>query len=84
MNTNIERLIEQSTGTLVKQSIFSESINVVDGVFDKEKFAELIIQECLNAIAASTDRPANEEDYLMFHGGLFTAITAIKKHFGVE
>ena len=47
-----------------------------------EKFAELIIQECLDAIVATKERPANND--LLFYEGLFTAIDGIKKRFGVD
>ena len=49
-----------------------------------KKFAQLIVQECLNAIVATNQRPSNEKDLLMFSAGLLTAIDGIKKHFGVE
>ena len=49
-----------------------------------KKFAELIVQECLNAIAGTNNRPSQESDSLMFYAGLFTAIDGIKEHFGVE
>lgn len=47
-----------------------------------EKFAVSIVQECLDAIAATNDRPADND--LLFYQGLFTAIDGIKKRFGVE
>ena len=56
------------------------SDNGVD--LDVEKFAELIIQECLDAIVATKERPANND--LLFYEGLFTAIDGIKKRFGVD
>ena len=48
-----------------------------------ETFAELIIQECLNAIVATKFRPANEEDYCMHAIGMITAINGIKQRFGL-
>jgi hypothetical protein len=57
-------------------------------IFDKEKFAELIVRECIDAIDAA--RPYHTNDHLVNdymngveHGHKF-AITMIRKHFGVE
>ena len=47
-----------------------------------EKFAISVVQDCLDAIVATTDRPADND--LLFYQGLFTAIDGIKKRFGVE
>jgi len=47
-----------------------------------EKFAVSIVQECLDSIVATKDRPTDND--LLFYQGLFTAIDGIKKRFGVE
>lgn len=53
--------------------------------FDREKFAELIVKECVNAIQAQ----ASDEDVLDswdrgFMSGLATSVEVLEAHFGVE
>lgn len=66
MNKRIKLLAEQATT--------EES----DGFkyFDKEKFAELIVEECIFAI----DEQCSNSDA----EGTIEAITILQKHFGVE
>jgi hypothetical protein len=82
MNERIKLLAEQA-GLNYHNWITNES-NINDGDFkyprleDYEKFAELIVQECIDIIAPYTvimSRPG--EEYLH-------PILEIKKHFGVE
>jgi hypothetical protein len=62
MNERIKELAEQAT-----------SYNNSDGwLFDKEKFAELIVREC-----------ANQVDWILAEGGK-TQGDLIKQHFGVK
>ena len=79
MNERIKELAEQATT--------EES----DGFrfFDKEKFAELIIQECATVILNNDIE--KQEDYgvnhLFFNGwerGVIDSCHAIKEHFGVK
>ena len=53
--------------------------------FDKEKFAELIVRECVE-VAVNKDsgymHPANVAGYMA--AGRSTAAQMIKEHFGVE
>jgi hypothetical protein len=51
--------------------------------FDHEKFAELIVGECINGIANDT---ANYEGVGMmsYYQGVQDAVKGIRKHFGVE
>ena len=73
MNKRIKMLIEQATTRIDPIAH--------DGVcwdFDKEKFAKLIIQECIDIIAPYTVRMSRPgEEYLH-------PILEIKQHFGVE
>jgi len=73
MNDRIKKLAEQAT-TRIDPSAH-------DGVcwdFDKEKFAELIVQECIDIIAPYTVRMSRPgEEYLH-------PILEIKQHFGVK
>ena len=68
MNQRIKKLAEQAT-----------SYNNSDGwLFDKEKFAQLIVQEC--AEIADTERPNSVGcGYITKTNGM-----RIKEHFGVE
>jgi len=75
MNERIQQLAEQAY-------LYQEHDTFLIAAL--ENFAELIVQECLNAIVATNQRPSNEKDLLMFSAGLLTAIDGIKKHFGVE
>jgi hypothetical protein len=77
VNERIRQLIEQATDTI-------EIVNPDTGIthyrefFDKEKFAELIVQECIDIIAPYTVRMSRPgEEYLH-------PILEIKQHFGVE
>jgi hypothetical protein len=77
MNERLKELYDQAI-------IVEGNGDYVAGELDPFKFAELIVQECLNAIAGTNNRPSQESDSLMFYAGLFTAIDGIKQHFGVE
>ena len=84
MNERIEKLIEQCT---VQE--FSDCTGGFE-TFDKEKFAQLIVFECINEIAyigKANEVFGDRTD----RGGLNhilwtteTAIEKIKEHFGVE
>ena len=71
MNERIKQLIEQAT------TIEHGVDNGFDRVtFDKEKFAELIVRECIDIVSPYAIRMEN------FDGG--HPIADLKKHFGVE
>jgi hypothetical protein len=70
MNERIRELAQQATET--HTSYFDGRGNVTETVFDKEKFAELIVRECANR--ASWAQDTNEEDI----GG------EVLKHFGIK
>ena len=72
MNERIKLLIEQATTSI--------DPTAHDGVcwdFDKEKFAELIVQECIDQLCVSDPT----ED---FDNGVTWAAQQIKEHFRVE
>jgi hypothetical protein len=75
MNERIKQLAEQADGVFIhklmaKQYTFLEK--------DLEKFAQLIVQECIDIIAPYTVRMSRPgEEYLH-------PILEIKQHFGVE
>ena len=72
MNEKIRELAEQATRNVESGNSYHSM------VFDKEKFAELIVQECIDIIAPYTVRMSKPgEEYLH-------PILEIRKHFGVE
>ena len=81
MNERIEKLIEQATET--STSYFDGRGNITETYFDKEKFAELIIQECIK-------QARSEEDRFYGIGASDLALTmehfqeVLKTYFGVE
>ena len=76
MNERIKELAEQAT-TIV-DTVNSQGYSSSYANFDREKFAELIVQECIDIIAPYTVRMSRPgEEYLH-------PILEIKKHFGVE
>lgn len=76
MNERIQALIKQAT------ECYS---NGQERVFDKEKFAELIIEDCIDCIrgAGLTDEAA-ERNNLGFNDGISAAVINTQKHFGVD
>jgi hypothetical protein len=82
MNERIRELAKQADGVFIhklitgaKQYTFLEK--------DLEKFAELIVRECINGIANDT---ANYEGVGMmsYYQGVQDAVKSIRKHFGAE
>ena len=73
MNERIQQLALQASTTTT--SYYDGRGNVTETYFDKEKFAELIVQECMDLALGSSHR---EDDM-----GAIIA-NKIKKHFGVE
>ena len=71
MNERIKELAEQAT----KRYPATESSGEFS-TFDKDKFAELIVEECIFAI----DEQCSNSDA----EGTIEAITILQKHFGVE
>lgn len=74
MNERIKNLAEQCWDTRL------------DGLhFDQEKFAELIVQECIDCVrgAVLADDVALRNN-LGFNDGIVEGVVHIQKHFGVE
>ena len=82
MNERIKELAEQAT------IYIDPSAN--DGVcwdFDKEKFAELIVKECISILKPTQHHEAFAEGYLGGVDGLEllnSNVEQIKEHFGVK
>ena len=77
MNERISELAEQCFFTKDKYGLYWDENANADGV-DLEKFAELIVQECIDIISPYTIRMGRPgEEYLH-------PIQEIKTHFGVK
>jgi hypothetical protein len=79
MNERIRELAEQANE--LDYATFDEYNHkiVQHYKFNKEKFAELIVRECIQAIQNESKDPMDELEY-----GLRVAEGAILDHFGVE
>ena len=83
MNERIRELIKQAT-------ILEDDELFVREVFDREKFAELIVGECLKELRyevldTQECRQDKSTDYQVgWEDGMFDAGETIKQHFGVE
>ena len=72
MNERIRQLAEQAT----EPPVFPANI----GYFDREKFAELIVQECIEQAHGVANLRGVNDDMIY---GADTAAVRISKHFGV-
>jgi hypothetical protein len=52
--------------------------------FNSQKFAELIVAECMNIVSNQTTLDTNENFREGFNHGLKYAWTDIRKHFGIK
>ena len=77
MNERIRELVEQATSIVeVKHEGYrGKGYTTQDEFFDKEKFAELIVRECVE-IARQHNLEKADRSHLIHR--------AIKQHFGVE
>ena len=78
MNERIDELIEECTSVnddLVYDG--RDSYMKTTEYFDKEKFAELIVRECVGILD-------DEDDYGPCSTGVRSAAYRIKKHFGID
>ena len=82
MNERIKELYEQS---FVTDDYVNVGINGVElGIrFDPEKFAELIVRECIGCCEQAISDPVPESVDTWLNGGS-QCINEIKQHFGVE
>jgi hypothetical protein len=49
-----------------------------------EKFAELIVRECITNIAHDTANWSGDEGTMAYYQGVQDAVKSMRKHFGVE
>ena len=88
MNERIDELIEECTSVnddLVYDG--RDSYMKTTEYFDKEKFAELIVRECMKVVIdgqySDTECEGNSHR-ISYNNGRYGASSDIKKHFGVE
>mgnify|MGYP003333335717 FL=1 len=72
MNPRIQELIKQAT-------ILEDDELFVREVFDREKFAELIVRDCVNVLNKRYMGDQNREDMEVRR-----CVEDVKRHFGVE
>lgn len=78
MNSKIKELIKECT--TIEREFYDNGLGrgyYEDEVFDKEKFAELIVKECIDIIEPD-DHPVDEINYR------YAIIADVNKHFGRE
>ena len=81
MNERIRELINEATS--FKEGLIEGKYDIE--VFDKEKFAELIVQECYDHCKDQLmDKSLAEEAGLDYNDGVMDCAIGLKKHFGVE
>ena len=82
MNERIRELAEQATRTLevkhegYRGNGYTEQVEF----FDKEKFAQLIVQECADLMNSNKD----SDRHVMWNRALYETRGKIFRHFGVE
>lgn len=88
MNKRIEELIQQST-IVYEQPIYSSEFNpTIVSVettrrFDAEKFAESLVQDCLNIARAEANKQWLNDKFEAA-GAAYNIDWKIKEHFGVK
>ena len=87
MNERIRQLAEQA-GLRFTQLMSNPMVPVVDGKeTDLEKFAELIVRECVAVVKPTQHHAVWAQSYLGGVDGLdllYSKVKEIKQHFGVE
>ena len=79
MNERIKELAKQCTSWSEGSTWTSRE------VFDKEKFAELIVKECVNRIEQNRSSGENTDSWTITRDMAFHQMKEdLKKHFGVE
>ena len=84
MNKRIEELAIESGAW---HQVYDEKRFMVDSNFDVERFAELIVKECLSIVEPTSHHQAFAQGYLGDVEGLElleNKVKQIKQHFGVK
>ena len=82
MNERIRELAEQATEIIDVSAKLG--MPGTDRIFNKEKFAELIVRECAKISEKSQWTEAKGEYYQGFNEAMIYVSSKIKQHFGVE
>jgi hypothetical protein len=82
MNERIKELAEQATS--IVEMVGPQGYTSSYANFDREKFAELIVQECADIIQRESDKAIRNNTYMGDDVPASVTQWAIKKHFGVE
>ena len=77
MNERIKQLVEQATTYIEPTATSGEG-----WIFDKEKFAELIVRECVGIVAKRKDQAI--DDGWNVDEAMSMAEIDLEEHFGVE
>jgi len=79
MNERIKELIKQAT------TVEEHKWGVSYDNFNKEKFAELIVRDCLDIAFEVRGKPATDTHYVIgYDRACEKMISGIREHFGVE
>ena len=94
MNERLKELEKQSIITIETREISSawdndrppyRYITITETKFSPEKFAELIVQECLDIASEVRGEPASDTHYVIgYDRACEKMIAGIKEHFGIE
>jgi hypothetical protein len=82
MNERIQQLVEVASTTTT--SYYDGRGNVTETYFDKEKFAKLIVKECIKLCEYESNNDIYDPYDMGMSGQSNNIKTAIKEHFGVE
>jgi hypothetical protein len=82
MNERIQQLVKRASTTTT--SYYDGRGNVTETYFDKEKFAELIVEECVKLCEYESNNDIYDPYDMGMSGQSNNIKTAIKEHFGVE
>ena len=82
MNERIRQLSEQARHYAASKPVdqLKDRDVYLNNLF--EKFAELIVKECMRAVESNRKEP--REGYNTYNMGTFEAVDSIKQHFGIE
>jgi uncharacterized protein (UPF0335 family) len=82
MNERIKELYSEAAVYAFDQRFIPGVVRELQEVIT-EKFAELIVRECISSIANDTAN-YQEEGMMAYYQGVQDAVKSIKEHFGVE
>ena len=84
MNERIRELAEQAGAVFEKTNGLNDCPQDSLVGDEIEKFAELIVRECITNIAHDTANWQGDEGTMAYYQGVQDAVKSIRKHFGVE